>query len=233
LLYEHNPVDDSRRSLVVSSLLSAIAISTAPTRTSAADAALPTIGGAKQSARVAEWPGIDSLEPMYELKVSIDALVNGVAEPKNWPFVEKRLDKFFQGGLFSEKNFYFGVGLQYMNDMKYDKSELPSYVILDKETRYAALEETMKSLERLKSTLSSPNASVIKDVIRDNAIASQTALASWFALLPQGDVAAVQQLFQHVQMADTNRDGKLSDNELELLSPLEQELWKKRVKKFG
>lgn len=196
------------------------------------DVSAAAVGGAIQSARVTAWPGVETLEPMYELKLSIDALRSGVADPTNWPFLQRRLEKFFKG-IFSEKNFYFGVGLQYMNEIQYDKAELPNYVVLDKEARFEALDQTMKALERLKNSLSSPNASVLKDVIEENAKESQAALASWFDLLPQDDLKAVQELFEHVQKADANRDGKLSDDELTFLSIKEQDLWKKRVEKFG
>ena len=221
----------SRRSALLTTIVSPVALIVgSPVDVSAAVTAVA--GGAIQSARVATYPGIESLEPMYELKLSIDALSSAVSDPTNWPFVQRRLEKFFKG-IFSEKNFYFGVGLQYMNEIQYDKAELPNYVVLDKEARFEALDQTMKALERLKNSLSSPNASVLKAVVEENAKESQAALKSWFDLLPQDDVKAVQDLFEHVQKADVNRDGKLSDDELTSLSTKEQELWKKRVEKFG
>lgn len=229
----------SRRSALLTTVASVAVAVGASTKAAAVSSISPTdplsvvVGGAVQSARVASWPGIENLEPMYELKLSIDALQTGVVDPNQWPYVQKRLDKFFKGGIFSEKNFYFGVGLQYMNDIKYDKAELPNYVVMDKDARYEALDQTMKGLERLRISLSSPNASVLKGVVEENAIDSQSALASWFALIPPGDVAAVQELFVHVKKVDTNRDGKVADDELALLSIREQELWKKRTAKFG
>eukprot|EP00797_Seminavis_robusta_P003783 Sro123_g059750.1 n/a (169) ;mRNA; r:106326-106832 len=168
---------------------------------------------------------------MYEFKLSLDAVVAGVQDPKNWPYIQKRLEKFFGGFIVNEKNFYFGVGLQYMNDIQYDKAELPNYVVLDKQSRYDALEQTMKSLENLKSVLAiggSDEATVV-----DLAKSSQSALASWFALIPEKDVKAVEEFFLNVKKADTNRDGRLSDDELVFLSPAEQQIWKRRVDKFG
>merc|ERR1711862_603417 len=105
------------------------------------------------SARVSKWPGIENLEPMYEFKLSIDALQAAVQDSKNWPYVKKRLDKFFKGAILSEKNFYLGVGFTYMNDIKYDSAELPNYVLMDKQARFDALDRTMKSLEGLKNSL--------------------------------------------------------------------------------
>jgi hypothetical protein len=182
-------------------------------------------------ARVESWPGIDSLEPMYELKLSLDAMVNGVQDPQNWPYVQKRLDTFFSGFIMSEKNFYFGVGLQYMNEIQYDKAELPNYVLLDKQARYDALEQTMKNLENLKSVLAIGGSDA--DTVKDFATYAQAALASWFAMIPSQDVTAVEALFVNVKKADVNRDGRLSDDELVFLSINEQKLWKQRVAKFG
>mmetsp|Transcript_11358 Transcript_11358/g.17496 ORF Transcript_11358/g.17496 Transcript_11358/m.17496 type:complete len:259 (-) Transcript_11358:265-1041(-) len=179
--------------------------------------------------RVATWPSIEDLEPMYEFKLSIDALQEGVKDSKNWPLVKNRLDKFFKGAILSEKNFYFGVGLQYMNDINYAKEELPNYVVMDQQARYDALQRTMRNLENLKEALADEDAQGIADYAKD----SQIALASWFALVPENDILAVEDLFVNVKKADLNRDGRISDDEMGSLTPVQQELWKKRVEKFG
>ena len=189
------------------------------------------IGGATQSARVAVWPGIEGLEPMYELKLSIDAVATGIQDVTSWPYIQRRLDKFFSGFIVNEKNFYFGVGLQYMNEIQYDKNELPNYVLLDKQTRYDALDSTMKYLENLKNTLAIAGSDPM--VVENLAKSAQYSLASWFALVPQEDVKAVEELFQNVKKADINRDGRLSNEEIVFLSPQQQEIWKRRVDKFG
>lgn len=182
-----------------------------------------------QIANVSVWPGIETLEPLYEFKLSVDALQTAVIDPKNWPYVQKRLDRFFKGAILSEKNFYFGVGLQYINDIQYTKSELPNYVLLDKQTRYDALEKTMKSLEGLQKSLAIDDARGVQEYAKDG----QLALQSWFALVPEDDFKAVQDLFVNVRQADRNRDGILSRDELAFLSMEQQIIWKKRVDKFG
>jgi hypothetical protein len=183
----------------------------------------------QSSARVASWPGIETLEPLYELKLSIDSIVASVADSKNWPFIQTRLERFFQGFIVNEKNFYLGVAFQYSNDIQYAREELPSYVLMDKEARYDAIDLTMKRLENLKKSLATRDDALITA----DAKAAQAALDSWFALVPPKDFQAVQELFVHVKKADTNRDGRLSDNELIFLSPTEQQVWKLRVEKFG
>mmetsp|Transcript_26072 Transcript_26072/g.77187 ORF Transcript_26072/g.77187 Transcript_26072/m.77187 type:complete len:277 (-) Transcript_26072:249-1079(-) len=184
-------------------------------------------GGASQSARVSVYPGIENLEPLYELKLSVDALAAGVENPAQWPAVQKRLDKFFKGAILSEKNFYLGVAFQYMNDIKYDDDQ--AYVVMDKQTRFAAMETCMNALERLKSDLGGNDAGLVED----DAKAAREALASWFALVPEADVRAVEKLFVDVKKADVDRNGVLSDQELMTLPVDEQEVWKQRVAKFG
>lgn len=236
--HETNPNrrDALLRSLAVLSIgietAAAIPLGSGSVANAATDTAvMPMPVSSSPIAKVATWPGIEALEPMYEFKLSTDALQAGVQDSKNWPFVKKRLDKFFKGAILSEKNFYFGVGLQYMNDIKYDTAELPNYVLLDKQTRFDALDRTMKSLEALKNSLAGNNIDPIQ--VQNNAEDVKLALASWFALVPEKDFKAVEDLFINIRKADINRDGVLSKDELEFLSIEQQELWKKRVDEFG
>lgn len=283
--YQQEPKQNNEISLNFTrrSVLSVAAAATLPLFANGYAAAATTssvapIGGATQSARVESWPGIESMEPLYELKLSLDAIVDGVKDPKNWPYIQKRLEKFFGGFVINEKNYYMGVGvritttnktginlcptcgffslipilsinfvfssllflrrlftnlpqLQYTNEIKYDKNELPSYVLLDKQTRFDALEQTMKILENLKLVLSGSGTNA--ETVEDLAKSSQRSLQSFFAMIPEQDVKAVEELFNHVKKADTNGDGRLTDDEIIFLSPAEQEIWKRKVDKFG
>lgn len=185
------------------------------------------IGGASQAARVASYPDISDLEPLYELKLSVDALAAGVQNTAQWPSIQKRLAKFFKGAVLSEKNFYLGVGFQYINDIKYDDDA--AYVTMDKQARFGALDACVTALERLKGSLGGNDAAAVEG----DAQSAQSALASWFALIPEGDVKAVEQLFKDVRSADVDRNGLLSEEELATLPAEEREAWKKRVQKFG
>ena len=90
----------------------------------------------------------------------------------------------------------------------------------------------MKNMASLRSALAnSPSTDV--STVQDLALAAQSALASWFSMIPSENVQAVEQLFVKVQKADVNRDGRLSDDELAALSPDDQQVWKRRVDKFG
>ena len=89
----------------------------------------------------------------------------------------------------------------------------------------------MKNLESLKKVLADKN-NRNADVVNDLALASQSSLQSFFSLIPDQDVKAVEELFVDVKKADTNGDGRLSDDELVFLHPVEQEIWNRRVEKF-
>ena len=53
--------------------------------------------------RVKAYPALEYLEPIYELKLSLDALGPVAGDEARWPALRKRLDKFFGGGPLSER----------------------------------------------------------------------------------------------------------------------------------
>ena len=90
----------SRRAFLTTSSASALAI-VPPAGHSSTLALVP-------AARVTAYPGLEFLEPIYELKLSLDALAPVAANPQRYPALRARLDKFFGGGLLSEKYYYLG-----------------------------------------------------------------------------------------------------------------------------
>ena len=80
------------------------------------------------------------LEPIYELKLSLGTLATAAEQRDRWPALKKRLDKFFSGGPISERNYYAGVALQYVEQIRYD--DLDEFVKQDKRERRSAMEET-------------------------------------------------------------------------------------------
>ena len=52
-------------------------------------------------------PELQYLEPIYELKLSLDALAAVVTQKERWPALRKRLQRFC-GGPLSEQYYYYG-----------------------------------------------------------------------------------------------------------------------------
>jgi len=181
------------------------------------------------SARIKEYPGLEYLEPIYELSLSVKALQSGIQDTAKWPLVLKRLDSFFRGGLVSERNYYGGLSFQYINTIKYDSSELKEYIQLDKDNRKTYMENTLNSLQALKDALALSN----KEEIVFNAQQADMNLDHWFSMIPMEDVKAVGRIFKEVRGADIDRDGKLSASELATLPEDDGEVWKKRVALVG
>lgn len=190
---------------------------------SAADAAAAT------AARVAAYPPLEYLEPIYELKLSLDALGSIAGDSARWPALQKRLDKFFSGGLLSEKSYYIGLAVQYSEKIAYD--DLAEFVKSDKQQRLAAMEDTLAAMETTKIALASPGPDV--GAIVGSTGAAQRALARWLSLVPPSDVDRVDKLFKAVRVADADRNGKLSKEEAASLSAEDRATWQARVALVG
>lgn len=174
------------------------------------------------------------LEPLYELKLSLDALATiDSFDPKKWPRMQRRLDKFFSvgsgdGSTVSERDVYSNIGKECVDTA---------------ESRLAPLEYTFAKLQLLRDklgivlantkTVSADDENIEAQDIHRMTRDAQTSLTMWFQFVPQQDMDRLDQLVQHVNSADGDRDGKLSESELRRLSDDERVLWEARVGKFG
>jgi len=210
--------DMTRRGLVTS-LLAAAALP--PLR--------PAVAAGSAAARVALYPPVQYLEPVYELKLSLDALAAIAPEPTRWPALKKRLDAFFGGGVLSECNYYAGLALQYTSQIKYD--DLPVFVDADRKSRQAAMEDCLGSMGELREALGAP--APVANQVTSAVAAAQKGIASWLALVPQEDVAAAERLFVAVRRADVDHNGKLSDEEAKALASDDRAAWAARVALVG
>eukprot|EP00967_Tisochrysis_lutea_P149581 scaffold287813_cov36-Tisochrysis_lutea.AAC.4 len=93
--------------LSAATIAPAAALAAAPAASLDAASVLPR-------ANVASWPGVEYLEPIYELKLSIDALASSVTDVARWPAIAARLKRFF-GGPLSEQFYFRGLSQQYSN----------------------------------------------------------------------------------------------------------------------
>lgn len=205
------------------SAAAAAALPLTPYSTEAVDVTLPT------QARVAVSPAIQYLEPIYELRLSVDALNSIASDEARWPALKKRLDRFFSGGPLSEKIYYLGLNLQYLDKIRYD--DLDAFVRQDKAERKQAFEDAIAALEDCRKALSSDAPE--KSAVAGAAAKAKASLSRWFEFAPVADVERVGRLFVAVRNADTDRNGKLSAAELATLDPADAATWKARVALVG
>jgi len=186
---------------------------------------------ASSQARVSEWPGLEFLEPVYELKLSVDALNKASSDTTKYPFLKQRMEQFFKGGIFSERNYYAGLGVQYQGKIVYEKNELNEYIKLDKAARFNSMENTLESLKELLEELRKDQPSP-EEVIQ-SASQAKMSLDQWFALVPPMDVERARQIFTAANKADVNHNGQVEDNELETMSEEDRVVWKRRIDYVG
>jgi len=179
--------------------------------------------------RVAEWPGLEYLEPIYELKLSLDALVAYAGDQARWPAIRSRLERFSSGGLLSERFYYAGLCEQYTRKIVY--ADLPDFVKADKFERQAAIVDVLEQMEQLRMVLrdASPEAAKVQGL----AEAAQRAMGRWLSFVPEAQVTRVGALFAAVSRADADKNGVISDAEAAALGAEDLALWKKRVELVG
>ena len=180
------------------------------------------------AALIAASPPLEYLEPLYELGLSLEALNTVAQDESRWPNLKKRLDKFFSGGLLSEKAYYLGLNLQYISKIQYN--DLAAFVSQDRELRKQTFEDAIGSLEKCKKALESESPD--KSTITSSAARARTRTAV-ARLHSEADVERIGQLFRSVRAADTDRNGKLSPTELATLAPDDAAVWKARVDLVG
>ena len=182
--------------------------------------------------RITSWPSIEYLEPIYELKLSIDALQVAAAEPTRWPALRQRLDRFF-GGPLSEQYYFPGLSQQYTAKISYD--DLDEFVRVDRRERQQRMEDIMGALRRTRDELGKPEPNLKPNAgeIAADTRAAQQGMVQWLSLVPESDVKRAADLFVNVRRADVDRDGKLSSAELETLDASDRALWKAKVALVG
>ncbi|KAL1498889.1 hypothetical protein AB1Y20_013413 [Prymnesium parvum] len=189
---------------------------------------LPAVARAAPPARLASSPAVELLEPLVELRLSLDALQPAAARAEAWPALRRRLEAFC-GGPLSEQYFYLGVAQQYAAAVEYD--DLEEFAKTDRRARAEAMEEVMRALRRMKEELRKPAPD--GGELAADARAAQQAMGRWLSFVPQADVERATRLYANVAAADADRDGKLSEAELRTLGEGDRAAWKARVAMFG
>jgi len=181
------------------------------------------------AALITAYPPLEYLEPVFELKLSLDALAPVARDPQRFPALKQRLDKFFGGGPLSEKFYYIGLSTEYISKIQY--ADLDTFVRQDKQQREQAMEDALSALEGCKKAL----AAEVPDtaLVASSAAAAQNFLERWLSLVPSVDVEKVSALFLATRKADANNDGKLDKAEMATLPDDQRAVWEKRVAYVG
>ena len=114
---------------------------------------------------------------MIEFQQAMDALVDGSQDPTQYPFIKRRLDRFFWWAWRNlSDRFYAGVSAQYVFKIRYADSG-PS-VDADKLAWQDDIESTMEALQQLRTELKTvePNAIVVVGCRAGRAMASPDGL---------------------------------------------------------
>ena len=131
----------------------------------------------------------------------------------------------------SEKNYYLGLSLQYQNAIKYCEDEPKDFVKMDRDKRFAAMEQVMDSHDALRKECGAAQ----PDPARASAAAAaaKRGVNRWLGLVPGKDVEEAVRVFNAVRAADADRNRALSDEELATLPERDAAMWKRRVEHLG
>jgi hypothetical protein len=205
------------------------------------------VTGTAPVAGVKLWPPPEFLEPIYELKLSVDALEKIAAgtgkdtnAAKKWLQMKTKLDRFVSPkGMrtsMSERDTYREIALEYTSRIQYTDGNIknsPTSTTMNK-----AMDNALVSLESLRKALET---ALTADTVNDDiemeiercAREARGAMADWFERIPKDQVQSVAKLIEDVRSADHDRDGWLNGLELAKLPSDERGIWERRVGIFG
>lgn len=192
---------------------------------------LPTVASAATDSNKLMFPPIEYLEPMCELKLSVDGIVAESTNPKKYPRLRKRLSQFFsptsvqpssEAGMYRIISRDYGSRLQ--SSSSGDSKRRDVQMALQE-----ALEDTLNRLKYLKDAIESGDAAAVEKCARS----CQQAINGWFSLVPTSDVSSVDKLIGDIRAADQDRNGKLNKLELDTLPDTSRQVWERRTLLFG
>eukprot|EP00545_Synedropsis_sp_CCMP1620_P005764 CAMPEP_0119017830 /NCGR_PEP_ID=MMETSP1176-20130426/17823_1 /TAXON_ID=265551 /ORGANISM="Synedropsis recta cf, Strain CCMP1620" /LENGTH=237 /DNA_ID=CAMNT_0006971673 /DNA_START=112 /DNA_END=825 /DNA_ORIENTATION=- len=195
-----------------------------------------------------KWPSPEFLEPIYELKLSVYALVVAAAaaaeagnNAKKWRRMKTKLDRFVSPkGMrttMSERDTYREIALKYTSRIQYANDDKEARLAaMDMDNALTSLESLRKALETATTAEGDANNDAGRTIhleIERCAREAQRSLAAWLDRIPDEQVRTVAKLIEDVRGADNDRYGWLNGRELKALPEDEQGIWERRVELFG
>lgn len=93
------------------------------------------------------------------------------------------------------------------------------------------MDDALGGMQALLSRLEAPPADAAG--LAADARRAQNGIARWLLAVPAADVAAVDSLYKAVRMADSDRNGQLSEAELATLPAEQASVWRAKVALVG
>lgn len=180
------------------------------------------------------WPELKYLVPIYSLDGALSALAlllrpggggDGAAGIRR---ASKLVDRFFEGGLLSNKNVFRGLCVIYIQEINYDDPDRDR-VFADRSSRLDDCDLVLTSMESLQKplrTLATSGSSVVTDEVLEYLDDATSGLTRFLSKVPPSDLEKVKNWTKAVGVADADRNGKLDEAELNTLGEEEQKLYK-------
>ena len=192
------------------------------------------------------YPSIQYLIPIYTLDTSLTYLSNLLSNnptPASIAKANTSINKFFSGGLLSNKNIFRGICVVYIDEIQYDDPDRDR-VEKDKMGRFQDCDSLLKGLEKVKKPLNTYAASVAATAAASSSLSlteiivevpseittqletARLSLKQFLGKIPVKEQERVQAWFGEIQRVDVNKDGRLSNEELDLLNQSDREVYK-------
>lgn len=178
---------------------------------------VPSVASAEQSpsssssarlAVVETYPAMGNLVPLYGV-FDLARLTSG-ADASKLPTIRKRFEQIAD----SDLDAYRFLTTQYINNIKYaDPDE--KVVKFDKAARYKAVDDAMSAVASTKKVLQGKD--VLEQDLQSSVNEIGKSLANFFSLLPKEDTSKAQGIASDLRSRDVDKDGRLSEEELQTL----------------
>jgi hypothetical protein len=178
---------------------------------------------------IQSYPSLQYLVPIYTFNLSLSYLANqlGSSTQEGIQVASKIVDKFFSGGLLSNKNIFRGMCAIYINEIRYDDPDRDR-VYVDRVTRLQYCDSTINSLEKMQKPLAqlvAIHASSPSEQVMSYLESARNGLRNFLSIVPEKDIERVKSWIVTMKAADLDQDGKIDDSELEKLSDEDKTLF--------
>eukprot|EP00930_Biecheleria_cincta_P088377 TRINITY_DN77603_c0_g1_i1.p1 TRINITY_DN77603_c0_g1~~TRINITY_DN77603_c0_g1_i1.p1 ORF type:complete len:271 (+),score=51.53 TRINITY_DN77603_c0_g1_i1:103-915(+) len=169
-----------------------------------------TSASSARLAVVETYPAMGNLVPLYGIFDLARLTSSAASDSSKLPTIRKRFEQIAD----SDLDAYRFLTTQYIANIKYaDPDE--KVVNFDKAARYKAVDDAMSAVARTKKLLQGKELS--EQGLQSSVSEIGKNLANFFSLLPKEDTTKAEGIASDLRSRDINKDGRLSDEELQTL----------------